>query len=118
MGEKRKESIITKWLDNCMICYKPKEEMHHALYGNKHKLADQDKLLMPLCQYHHQDSKNGVHYNMGMKVLSQQLAQACWQRQYLAEKLASDENLGHQSVEDWIEESADAFKARYGEFYL
>ena len=105
-----KKSIITKWIDYCMICGKPKEHLHHALYGNKHKLADEDLLLIPLCQYHHQDSENGIHNNAGMKALSQALAQACWQRQYLAQKLASGENLGHQSIEDWLQESADAFK--------
>lgn len=117
MGAK-KESIITKWLDYCMICGKPEEHLHHCLYGNKHKLADQDKLLMPLCQYHHQDSQNGIHFNKGMKVLSQQLAQACWERHYLAERLASYDQLGHQSAEDWLEESANAFKSRYGEYYI
>lgn len=114
----KEESIITKWLQYCMVCGKPREHMHHALYGSKHKLADEDKLLIPLCQYHHQDSKNGVHFNRGMIAFSQGLAQACWQRQYLAEKLASGEDLGHQSAEDWIKESADAFKTRYGEYYL
>ena len=112
------KSIITKWVNFCFVCGKPREHMHHVLFGNKHKLADEDYLLMPLCQYHHEDSKNGVHHNKGMLAISQALAQACWQRQYLAEKLASGENLGHQSVEDWLQESADAFKDRYGEYYM
>ena len=117
MGDK--ESIVTKWMQYCMVCGKPREHVHHALYNvGKRKLADEDKLLLPLCAYHHEDSKNGVHNNAGMKVMSQALAQAIWQRQYLAEKLASEENLGHQSADDWIEESANAFKQRYGEFYL
>lgn len=112
-------SIITKWMDYCMICGKPREHLHHALFNiGKRKLADKDLLLMPLCQFHHQDSKSGVHFNKEMKVLSQQLAEACWERQYLAEKLASNEKLGHQSTEDWLRESSNAFKNRYGEFYL
>lgn len=114
----KEESIITKWLQYCFVCGKPREDMHHVLFGSKHKLADEDKLLIPLCRYHHQDSKNGVHNNQGMRVMSQALAQACWQRQYLAEKLASGEDVGHQSAEDWLKESADAFKARYGEYYM
>lgn len=112
------ESIITKWVNYCMLCGKPREEMHHALYGNKHKLADQDKLLMPLCQFHHQDSKKGVHNNAEMKALSQMLAQACWEKHYLAQKLSSCEELGHQCVEDWSDEAREAFRRRYGESFL
>ena len=116
MGER--ESIITKWMQFCMVCGKPREHIHHALYNvGKRKLADEDKLLIPLCAYHHEDSKNGVHNNVGMKAFSQALAEAIWERQYLAEKLAEGET-GHQCVEDWIEEAKDAFKSRYGEFYL
>ncbi len=127
MADKPK-SIITKWTEYCMICGRPRDDMHHALYGNKHKLADEDKLLMPLCAYHH-NSNNlfdvkrkpvtnmSVHQCDEMKALSQMLAEVCWERQYLAEKLATGET-GHQSVEDWIEEARAAFKSRYGEFYL
>lgn len=112
------KSIITKWMDYCMVCGKPREHVHHALYNvGKRKLADQDKLLMPLCAYHHEDSKNGVHNNAGMKAFSQALAEAIWERQYLANKLAEGDT-GHQSAEDWIEEARDAFKSRYSEFYL
>lgn len=123
------KSIITKWMQYCMICGKPTEEIHHALWGNKHNLADQDHLLMPLCSYHHNSmnlyevkrkpvTNMSVHHCEEMKALSQMLAQVCWQRQYLAEKLSECDELEHQSAEDWIEESANAFKNRYGEYYL
>jgi len=113
----KKKSIITKWMDYCMICSKPVEEIHHALYGSKHKLADEDLLLMPLCREHHNFSKKSVHMNPEMKILSQQLAEACWERYYLAEKL-TESNLGHQSADDWVEEARNAFKTRYGEYYM
>jgi len=112
------KSIITKWMQYCMVCGKPREHVHHALYNvGKRKLADEDKLLLPLCVYHHEDSKNGVHNNAGMKAFSQALAEAIWERQYLAEKLAEGET-GHQSAEDWMDEAREAFRARYGESYL
>lgn len=113
-----RKSIITKWLQYCMVCGKPREHLHHALYGSKHKLADEDSLLIPLCQYHHQDSKNGVHFNRGMVAFSQALAQACWEKYYLAQKLSECDELGHQSAEDWLEEAAISFKDRYGEYYM
>lgn len=113
-----KKSIITKWMDYCMICGHPTEEVHHALYGSKHKLADEDHLLMPLCREHHNFTKKSVHMNPEMKILSQQLAQLAWERKYLADKLAADDNLGHQSADDWMDEAREAFRRRYGESYL
>lgn len=109
------KSIITNFPDYCLICGKPREEMHHALYGNKHKLADEDKLLMPLCNYHHQDSKNGIHYNKEMKALSQMLAQACWERHYLAELLSTEID---RPTDDILKDARDHFFKRYGENFL
>lgn len=129
MSEKKKKSIITKWMDNCMICGRPNPDIHHGLYGNKHQLADQDGILMPLCQYHHNSLNTyevkrkpvvnmSVHQNEEMKVLSQQLSQLAWERWYLAQKLAEFETQGHQSVDDWMDEAREAFRVRYGESYL
>ena len=108
-----KKSIMTKFMNYCMICGKPVEEVHHALYGNKHKLADEDKLLMPLCRYHHNSSNMCVHQNMEMKALSQMLAQACWEKQWLAENAYKD-----KGVEGNLKAAKDAFFKRYGENYL
>ena len=108
-------SIITKYDQYCLICSKPIVERHHFLGGTaKRKLADEDGLFAGLCPEHHNSSKMSVHQNKEMKVLSQALAQACWQRQYLANKLS--ENGGN--ADDYISESAEAFKARYGEYFL
>lgn len=127
-------SIITKWTEYCMICGRPRDDMHHALYGNKHKLADEDKLLMPLCAYHH-NSNNlfdvkrkpvtnmSVHQCDEMKALSQMLAEVCWERQKLAEKIAANHNAlvtknKEITAEKVIEDVREQFKNRYGEFYL
>lgn len=114
----KRKSIITKWMDYCMICASPNVEVHHGLYGSKHKLADEDSLLMPLCPNHHNSSKKSVHHDKEMKILSQQISQLAWERKYLADKLASDENLGHQSSDDWMDEAREAFRQRYGESWL
>lgn len=113
-------SIITNYLNNCMICGNSTIEHHHALYGNKHKLADQDKLIMPLCPRHHNSSNMSVHMNKEMKILSQQIAQLSWERKYLAEKLSNinKEELEKKSVEEWFSEAREAFRTRYGESYL
>lgn len=125
----RPKSIITKFMDYCMICGRPTEEVHHGFWGNKHKLADQDHVLLPLCSYHH-NSMNlyevrrkpvvnmSVHHCEEMKVLSQQLSQLAWERHYLAEKLAEFDDHGHQSADDWMDEAREAFRKRYSESYL
>lgn len=121
------KSIITKWTQYCLICGRPNPDIHHALYGNKHKLADEDHLLMPLCQYHHNSMNTyevkrkpvvnmSVHHCDEMKSLSQMLAEACWERQYLADKLAEKD--GTVVADEWVEKARNAFKDRYGEFYL
>lgn len=116
------KSIITKWMQYCMVCGKPREHVHHALYNTgKRKLADQDHLLIPLCQYHHEDSKNGVHNNVGMKTLSQALAEAIWEREYLADYIANltdEEGNFIYSKDKIMQEAKDTFFKRYGEFYL
>lgn len=112
-----------------MICGRPNPDLHHALYGNKHKLADEDHLLMPLCQYHHNSMNTyevkrkpvvnmSVHHCEEMKLLSQQLSQLAWERWYLAQQLESCTEFGHQSADDWMDEAREAFRTRYGESYL
>ena len=123
------KSIITKWMNYCMICGRPNPDIHHGLYGNKHQLAEKDHLLMPLCQYHHNSMNTyevkrkpvvnmSVHQNEEMKVLSQQISQLAWEKWYLAQRLAEFETQGHQSVDDWMDEAREAFRKRYGESYL
>ena len=116
-----KQSIITKFMKNCMICGKPNVEIHHGLYGTaKHKLADEDKLLMPLCSPHHNSSNKSVHMDYEMKILSKQVSQLAWERKYLADKLMeiADGSIGYQNSEDWLDEAREAFRKRYGESYL
>ena len=127
MSEPR--SIVTKWMQYCLICGRPNPDIHHGLWGNKRQLADQDKILIPLCQYHHNSMNTyevkrkpvvnmSVHQNDEMKVLSQQLSQLAWERWYLAEKLEGCEELGHQAADDWMDEAREALRKIYGESYL
>lgn len=109
------KSIVTEYTDYCMICGKPREEMHHMLYGSgKHKLADKDKLLMPLCGDHHNSSNMSIHHNKEMKALSQMLAQAIWERNWIANHCNSD----YHTAESDLKDAREAFMKRYGENYL
>lgn len=111
------KTILTKYPDYCLVCGKPAEK-HHIFKGNKQrKLADSDLLIMPLCYEHHRGNMS-VHMKKEMNVLCEMCGQLAWERKYLADKLASDEKLGHQSAEDWMDEAREAFRQRYGESWL
>lgn len=111
------KTILTKYFEYCMICGRP-AELHHIFKGNKQrKLADQDLLIMPLCPEHHRGNMS-VHMKRELNVLSEMCGQLAWERKYLADKLAECEELGHQCADDWMDESREAFRKRYGESYL
>lgn len=110
------KSIVTNYEQYCLICGNPNTERHHLLMGNKHRhLAEEDGLVVGLCPAHHNSSNMSVHMNKEMKALSQMLAQACWERQLLAEKVASFEQ---RSVEEVRTDIRNAFCKRYMENYL
>lgn len=48
------ESVVTPDTCHCLICGSPNVVMHHLISGTSgRKLADQDKLVVPLCPKHH-----------------------------------------------------------------
>lgn len=103
-----KKTILTKYSDYCLICGKPAES-HHIFKGNKHrKLADEDKVIMPLCPEHHTGNMS-VHMKREMNILCEIAGQLAWEKQYLIDKYLSDEA--------W-EESREAFRKRYGISFL
>ena len=55
MGSK---SIITDNMDYCIVCGKPKQEIHHCIFGSRRKLADEDGLTIPLCSFCHKVMHN------------------------------------------------------------
>ena len=73
MLAKRLRSVITDNLDFCIECGRPREHMHHCLYGNKHKQCDEDRLIVPLCvNCHillHNDNKLSLKYKQMAQVV-------------------------------------------------
>lgn len=117
------KSIVTKYENFSAFSGTPTTTRHHLLFGRGiRSLAEKDGVWIPLLDSEHDMSSNGVkfqvHDNPAAEKLSKIAGQLAWERKYLADKLASDENLGHQSAEDWMDEAREAFRARYGESYL
>ena len=104
------KTILTNYSKYCVICGKP-AEMHHIFKGNKQrKLADEDSLIIPLCQEHHRGNMS-VHMKKEMNVLCEIAGQLAWERQYLINKY-------QLPFDDLSEECREAFRKRYGESYL
>jgi len=117
------KSIIIKpeYMQLCAICAKPFTEIHHAIHGTANRaLADREHLIVPLCPEHHNSSKMSVHQNKEMRTLMHQLAQASWERQYMAEKLANvnRDGLDIQTADEWIDEAREAFRKIFGQSWI
>lgn len=117
------KSIVTKYDKFSAFSGIPTTTQHHLLFGRGiRRLADADGVWIPLTDEEHNASSKGVkfqvHDNPAAEKLSKMAGQLAWERKYLADKLASDEPLGHQSADDWMDEAREAFRFRYHESYL
>ena len=121
----QRKSIITKYTDNSVFSGTPTNTLHHCIFGNgMRKLADEDKLTIPLTDAEHNMSINGsiyqLHGNPVAEKLSKMLGQMAFEKNYLAEKLTNvnRDGLDEQTVEEWSDEAREAFRNRYGISYL
>lgn len=108
------KSIVVqdKYMGYCMICGSPKEEIHHIFGGTANRrLSDEDKLVVPLCRKHHNESGMSVHYNREMKLMSHIIGQQAWMMKYIIDRY-------ELPFEDIEEEARDEFRKRYGEAYI
>ena len=97
--------MITEYNDYCIICGKPRTDMHHCLKGVKHRhLATEDELLLPLCKEHHEGNMS-VHHNKEMMIMSQIIGQLAYERDRCAEGMTS-------------EEAREDFRRRYSKSYI
>lgn len=94
--------MITNYEDYCIICGKPRTDVHHLVYGNaKRKLADADSLTAPLCREHHE----AMHNDKGMQVMSHICGQLFYERNMCAAGMTPDG-------------ARESFRRRYGVSYL
>ena len=97
--------MITEFNNYCIICGKPRTDMHHCLKGLKHRqLATEDGLLLPLCKEHHEGNMS-VHNKKELNVLCEIIGQLAYEKK--------------KCSEGYSEEAArDSFRLRYGKSYL
>lgn len=90
--------MITEYDNLCIMCNKPAECKHHLIFGVAHReLADQDDLIVPLCNSCHNMGKDAIHGNVAAEKLSKILGQVIWESKF-----------GNRA----------AFIARYGKSYI
>ena len=86
-------------MDYCAICGKPKEDIHHLIFGTANrKLSDEDRLCLPLCREHH----DFMHRNAK---ISRIIGQLMYERNKCEEGYS-------------IEAARQSFRIRYGKSYL
>ena len=85
MGKAHKtmESIITDRMDECFVCHRPAEEIHHIIFGTANRdLSDKFGLVIPLCAYHHRIGPYAAHKNKAaneyLKALAQRRFKEVW----------------------------------------
>lgn len=94
-----KKRIIPGDDEYCYLCKKvhlmnPGTDVHHCLFGNKRKLADQDGLTVHLCHDHHMRlHQQGQHKDELIR-----LAQITWMEHF--------------------DKTKEEFIARYGKSYI
>lgn len=99
--------MITEYMNFCIICGKPRTDVHHAIEGGtngRRALSDEDALLLPLCHEHHLGNMS-VHKNHEMNVMSHIIGQLSWEK----------EQVGKGMPECMAREE---FRRRYGKSYL
>lgn len=97
--------MITEYDRYCIICGKPRTDMHHCLPGNaKRRLSDEDGLIIPLCHEHHLGDMS-VHNNKEMNILSHIIGQLAWEKTRVSQGVSEA-----QARED--------FRIRYGKSYI
>lgn len=88
-----RESIVTNYMNYCMICGKPCIERHHGLSGiANRKISDAWLVLLPLCPEHHNSSRMSVHHNKEMEVLSKQLSQLAVEKEIYRRQVVKDDS--------------------------
>ena len=79
------KSIVTEYTGVCFYCGQPAECQHHLIFGRGlRKLADEDGLIIPSCNKHHNMGKidERVHENPMAEKLSKMLGQVIWEKHH------------------------------------
>ena len=82
------KTILTKYDGYCVICGKPTQTTHHLIEGTANRrISDNHGLVCPLCNFHHNMSKDSVHLNPAMQAMSHIIGQLAFEKEYYRKNL-------------------------------
>ena len=94
--------MITEFQNICVICGKPRKEIHHLVFGRGMRpLADADGLTVPLCMSCHK----AIHYNGVASEMSKIIGQLEYEMEQVKKGVPQ-------------EVARENFRKRYGRSYL
>lgn len=100
--------MIAEYDNFCMVCGKPREHVHHLIFGRGlRELADQDELTAPLCSSCH----NQIHESGIAGYLSKVIGQQAWETRYMLINPSDD-------IDKLRDRARLEFMARYGRSWI
>jgi ribosomal protein S14 len=94
--------MLTKYNNICVICGRPKQDIHHLVFGRGlRELADEDNLTAPLCRMCHDE----IHNNGVASGLSKIVGQLLFE-------------IDHVQQGETQDQARETFRKRYGRSYL
>lgn len=95
-------SIITSYMNECMICGSNQVVIHHAIPGTANRSkSDKYGLVMPLCVKCH----DAIHRNPKMTTMSKIIGQLAFEREEVANGFTK-------------EQAREKFRKEFGKSYL
>lgn len=82
------KSIITDDLENCYFCGKPRENIHHIIFGSGRRveISDRNGFIVPLCNRCHNMSDEAVHFDHVKDVLLRRICQLYYEKEHSREE--------------------------------
>ena len=115
MGSKRdtikdedRFSIVYPCLDRCAVCNCSYGIALHEIFSgvaNRVK-SKEDGMVAPLCNYHHNGSNEGVHFNKELDTKLKIKGQLAWEKKHMEDNVCT------------LDEARSAFIRRYGQNYI
>lgn len=76
--DSKRYSIITDDLEHCYVCGGKKECLHEVFFGKNRQASKNYGMVIPLCNYHHNASNEGVHFNKKLDIELKEKAEKCF----------------------------------------